>query len=183
MQGTCWLLAICLCAAASYGVRGSQVATDGAAVRDPHARLSGHCNSLQHQVKVTAADQQTAVSALLGRLLPAEAAAAFKLRIDCHEADSNANGCDGGFTVACDGDSVLVAGGSGVDLAAGAYWFLKYRCSDGLCMTVSTFVICASTMQHTTTSQKTALGRCWTTAIRPVFSSSQHPAKVMPLTL
>ena len=101
---------------------------------------------------MTAADQQAAALSLLGRLLPTDAAAAFELElIDCDEADRLTQGCNGDVTVARHGNSVRVVAGSGIDLAAGAYWFLKYRCGDGVC-TEMALVSCASTTYHSTKS-------------------------------
>ncbi len=81
----------------------------------------------QQQVAVTAAGQEAAASALVGRLLPAEAASSFVFRIKAAQDSTRAEGAHGGFTVAGIGDSIAVAGDSGVDLAAGVYWFLKHR--------------------------------------------------------
>ena len=133
MHGVGWLLAVSICCTAcSHVVQGLQPDAGDAAFRLPRTSPSPCCSLLhtpqRQPVDVTAADQQAAVSALLGRLLPADAAATFELRIACHKSDSYAQGCDGSFTVQRHEDSVLVAGGSGVDLAAGAYWFLKHRC-------------------------------------------------------
>ena len=125
-----WQL-ICLVSAARCIAGVSQLPFADIASSPRASRLSRRCPQLhmpkQQQDAVTAADQEAAASALVGRLLPADAAATFAFQINQAQRSRRAEGAHGGFTVVGSGDSIAVAGNSGVDLAAGVYWFLKHR--------------------------------------------------------
>ncbi len=96
-----------------------------------------HCRLIAERM---AADEQTAaVQSLLGRLLPPEDVAKFRLRVDdaaaeCSDASSSdqaireaAHPAAASFEAWSDGMRVHVRGTTGVEVAAGILHFLKYR--------------------------------------------------------
>lgn len=131
MHATEWLVAICLFGAANSVDGASQLPSEDVAVSARPLRWPRHCPQLlmpQHKHDaVTAADQEAAASALVDRLLPAEAASVFVFRIEEARYSRRAEGPHGGFIVVGSGESIIVTGGSGIDLSAGVYWFLKNR--------------------------------------------------------
>ena len=123
----------------------------------PALRWPPHCPQLrmpqrQHDT-VTAADQEAAASAVVGRLLPTEAAATFVFRVKEAHHSGRANKSHGGFTVARRSNSIVVTGSSGVDLAAGVYWFLKHR-SVSMCQRQ----LCGSTLALPSHTRRSADG-------------------------
>ena len=132
MHATVWLCIVNLLSAAGYAAEGSLLPLAGVAIGSHAQRRPQDCRRprmpQRQQEAVTAADQEAAASALVGRLLPAEAASPFRFRVEKARQSERAAGGHGGFMVVGRGGSILVAGNSGADLAAGVYWFLKYRC-------------------------------------------------------